>query len=66
MIKDRRCRVDLAVDRDRAQQLKQDNKKLLAKSMDKRNLYLANEGLVVDKASTDASARYSRSYIYWH
>ena len=48
IIKDRRCRADIAVDRNRAQQLKLDNKKLLEKQMDRRNLYLANEGLIVD------------------
>ena len=44
------------MDRDRAQQLKLDNKKLLEKNMDRRNLYLANEGLVVDDAKAGEGA----------
>jgi hypothetical protein len=55
IIKDRRCRADIAVDRNRAQQLKLDNKKLLEKQMDRRNLYLANEGLIVDDAKAIAA-----------
>jgi hypothetical protein len=43
--------VDLAVDRGQAERLKEENKSTRA-GQDKRNLYLANEGLVVDKGDT--------------
>ena len=49
-------RADIAVDRDRAQQLKADNVKAAEKGMDKRNLYLANEGLVVDDSTNGTSS----------
>lgn len=47
-IKGRPFRVDLAVDRDEAKRLKDDTSAKSGK--DKRNLYLANEGLLVDSA----------------
>jgi nucleolar protein 4 len=47
-IKGRPFRVDLAVDRDEAKRLKDDSSAKSGK--DKRNLYLANEGLLVDSA----------------
>jgi hypothetical protein len=40
--------VDLAVDRAQAEKLKEDNKNKKG-GKDKRNLYLANEGLVIDQ-----------------
>jgi hypothetical protein len=43
LVKDRVCRIDLAVDRESAQRLKSDNKSAIAN--DKRNMYLANEGI---------------------
>lgn len=46
-INDRSCRVDLAVDRNQAHQLRPEDRK----GKDKRNMYLANEGLVVQSAS---------------
>lgn len=45
IVKDRVCRIDLAVDRESAQRLKSDNKSAIAN--DKRNMYLANEGTYV-------------------
>ena len=47
-IKGRPFRVNLAVDRDEAKRLKDDTSAKSGK--DKRNLYLANEGLLVDSA----------------
>lgn len=47
-VKGRPFRVDLAVDRDEAKKLKEDPGAKSGK--DKRNLYLANEGLLVDSA----------------
>lgn len=47
LVKDRRCKVDLAVDRDQAQKLKEKEKGF----RDKRNIYLANEGLIIDGAA---------------
>eukprot|EP01034_Spumella_vulgaris_P022073 gene22073-28168_t len=44
-IKDRVCKVNVAVDRESAQKLKTEDRG----GKDKRNLYLANEGLVVQK-----------------
>ncbi len=46
LIKDRTCKLDLAVNKDEAAKLKADNKV----GKDKRNLYLANEGLVADSS----------------
>jgi len=48
IIKDRKVRADLAVDKDKAAQLSASEKERM-KNRDKRNLYLANEGLVVEK-----------------
>jgi len=45
LVKDRRCKVDLAVDREKAQKLKE----TVAINKDKRNLYLMNEGVVGEK-----------------
>lgn len=47
-IKDRICKIDLAVDKDSAAKLKSEAK--IGK--DKRNLYLANEGLIADNAQS--------------
>jgi hypothetical protein len=52
IVKDRVCRIDIAVDRDSAQRLKSDNKSAIAN--DKRNMYLANEGLIVGKGEESA------------
>lgn len=46
-VKGRPCRVNLAVDRTEAQKLKESDH---ANGKDKRNLYLATEGLLVDSA----------------
>lgn len=54
MIKDRTCKIDLAVDKDSAAKLKSENKV----GKDKRNLYLANEGLVAD--NTQVLSDYDR------
>ena len=43
LVKDRRCKVDIAVDRSQAAKLKEDDRAL----QDRRNIYLANEGLIV-------------------
>lgn len=51
-VKDRLARVDIAVEREKAQLLK--SKEKVAK--DKRNLYLANEGLVALTASTSSAS----------
>jgi nucleolar protein 4 len=48
-VKERRCRVDMAVDREKAKKLKQEDKE----GLDKRNLYLANEGLLVESGEKD-------------
>jgi nucleolar protein 4 len=47
MILDRRCKIDLAVDRETAHKLTEDEKGL----RDKRNMYLANEGLQVKNSN---------------
>lgn len=44
-IKDRLCKIDLAVDRQSAKNIKESE--LAKRGKDKRNLYLANEGLVL-------------------
>lgn len=46
-VKGRPCRVNLAVDRTEAKKLKENEN---TGSRDKRNLYLATEGLLVDSA----------------
>lgn len=46
-VKGRPCRVNLAVDRTEAKKLKESD---TAHGKDKRNLYLATEGLLVDSA----------------
>jgi hypothetical protein len=46
-VKGRPCRVNLAVDRDEAKKLKDTEH---SGGKDKRNLYLATEGLLVDSA----------------
>eukprot|EP01038_Epipyxis_sp_PR26KG_P011284 gene11284-15138_t len=51
-IQDRPCRINLAVDREEANKLKEDEKN----SRDKRNLYLMNEGLVVAEAKPGEKA----------
>lgn len=45
MIKDRLCKIDLAVDRQSAQNIK--DIEIAKRGKDKRNLYLANEGLIL-------------------
>ena len=45
LIKDRECRADLAVERDRVKDVIESRE--LQKPGDKRNLYLANEGLAI-------------------
>ncbi|CAE7844372.1 RBM28, partial [Symbiodinium microadriaticum] len=43
----RKCRADLAVDRNEAKRLREEEH---SAGKDKRNLYLANEGLLVDSS----------------
>lgn len=52
MIKDRQCKVDLAVDRQSAQSIK--DSEMAKRGKDKRNLYLANEGLILPGAEDAA------------
>lgn len=61
-IKDRACKIDLAVDRQSAQSIK--DSELAKRGKDKRNLYLANEGLILpgvegadDHASSSGAAQ---------
>ena len=46
-VQGRKCRADLAVDRGEAKRLREEEH---TAGRDKRNLYLANEGLLVDSA----------------
>jgi nucleolar protein 4 len=46
VVRDRACKADIAVDRDKAQRIKEEQKT----KKDKRNLYLANEGLSLSPA----------------
>ena len=67
LIKDRECRADIAVDRTEIATIKSQRNKFGAnKPTDKRNLYLANEGLVVpgkaDKVK--GKARYAHTLQY--
>ena len=50
LIKDRECRADLAVDRGKLQQIKSERDMKTKRPNDKRNLFLANEGLVLDES----------------
>lgn len=54
-IKDRQCKIDLAVDRTSAQNIK--DSEVAKRGRDKRNMYLANEGLILAGAeNTTAGA----------
>jgi len=51
LIKDRECRADLAVDKGRLQQIKSERDMKTKRPNDKRNLFLANEGLVLEEST---------------
>jgi nucleolar protein 4 len=46
LIKDRECIADRAVDKEQLRALKEDKDRKSKRPVDKRNLYLANEGLL--------------------
>lgn len=50
LIKDRECRADLAVDKGKLEQIKTERDMKTKRPNDKRNLFLANEGLVLDES----------------
>lgn len=50
-IKDRTCKIDLAVDRQSAQSIK--DSEVAKRGKDKRNMYLANEGLIIPVTEGD-------------
>lgn len=63
LVKDRECKADLAVTKERVKdiQLMKSKEKFGKKAEDKRNLYLANEGLLIDSNGNNKNSKIKKN-----